>query len=338
MSAEPESGADVRLRIASPAQETLDLSTREGNHPEDVEVDVRRESEDGMADELTTGGSDDSGRRGMTVEQGKQEGIEWGRGGEKTEERFIEGGGNEKFAGQTGAIENAGNQCGGLSAQPLSFGGEQSGGQYVVGSKVVGNVIRDGQATSTMREVESHDSGGQDVVAMDGEDKEDVAIGRVVEVSESGGHGAQVILLAAAHHKSRQVVGGPLATGNSASVDEFPSDRIAQWLKSILPDVSDGWWEPRAAGQGLSLKFRFRWSDQTRQTIGFPRLTRREFIDLKNAGDEEARRMICERIAGHLRMLSLHPAKREKALVAAQKLGIALAMPDMHNVHTFKIN
>jgi hypothetical protein len=98
--------------------------------------------------------------------------------------------------------------------------------------------------------------------------------------------------------------------------------QAAEWLKSVLPKSQTGWWEVAVKGKGLTVKFR--WRDPERQTLIFPQITGQQFEILRKCDYGEAVRITGEQIALHLRNLSLDPAKRDKALLAAQKLGIDL--------------
>jgi len=181
--------------------------------------------------------------------------------------------------------------------------------------------------------------GNEDATRGGQEDEEDAEVGeggggqiaqqRVGKYKKIGGQAAQVISLSAAHHQPRSLVGKTVKPAESTP-DDLPTNeqeiggQAAQWLKGILPDVSSGWWEVDDKGQdrGFVIKFRCRTPD--RQTLTFPRVTGGQFDTLRQSSHEEARRMIGEQIAGHLYDLSLNPAKRAKAQLAAQKLGIDL--------------
>ncbi len=150
-----------------------------------------------------------------------------------------------------------------------------------------------------------------------------------------GGQPAQVISLFAAHSKPHNSattqVGNPAATGevgnpapqeDNKPLNEQMGGQAAEWLKSVLPKSQTGWWEVAAKGKGLTVKFR--WRDPERQTLLFPQITSQQFDILRKSDYAEAVRITGEQIALHLRNLSLDPAKRDKALLAAQKLGIDL--------------
>jgi hypothetical protein len=99
-------------------------------------------------------------------------------------------------------------------------------------------------------------------------------------------------------------------------------EQAAEWLKTILPDASNGWWEVRSEGNAFAIKFR--WRDPDRQTLSFPRVTEEQFKALKEGNPDLAGRNIRAQIAEHLLALSSNPAKRDKAISAAERLGINL--------------
>ena len=98
--------------------------------------------------------------------------------------------------------------------------------------------------------------------------------------------------------------------------------RASQWLKSILPEATNGWWDVRDKGAGATIKFR--WRDPILQVITLLSVTSEQFEILKQNGYEDAKSLVREKISLRLHSLSLDPAKREKALIAARKLGIDL--------------
>lgn len=145
------------------------------------------------------------------------------------------------------------------------------------------------------------------------------------------GQSAQVISLFAAYPKPQArvdipattEVGNPATTEDNTSSDDQMGGQAAEWLKGVLPKSQTGWWEVAARGRGFTVKFR--WRDPERQTLIFPQITGQQFDILRKSDYAEAVRITGEQIALHLRGLSLDPAKRDKALLAAQKLGIDLA-------------
>ncbi|MCI0665024.1 MAG: hypothetical protein L0220_28510, partial [Acidobacteria bacterium] len=105
-------------------------------------------------------------------------------------------------------------------------------------------------------------------------------------------------------------------------VDE-PVDRlVSQWLKSLLPEVSGGWWDVYPKDNGFAVKFR--WRDRGRQTLSFPRISKRELQDLRKCSSDESRKIMRERISISLHRLSLDPDKHDKSLLVARKLGFEL--------------
>jgi hypothetical protein len=98
--------------------------------------------------------------------------------------------------------------------------------------------------------------------------------------------------------------------------------RASQWLKSILPEATNGWWDVRDKGAGATIKFR--WRDPNIQVFTLLSVTSEQFEILKQSSCEDAKSMIREKISLRLHSLSLDPDRRDKALIAARKLGIDL--------------
>ena len=98
--------------------------------------------------------------------------------------------------------------------------------------------------------------------------------------------------------------------------------RSSQWLKSILPEASNGWWDIRDKGNRIAIKFR--WRDPDLQVITPLSVTSEQLKTLKQSGSEDAKSKISEQISLRLYNLSLDPARRDKALLVARKLGIDL--------------
>lgn len=133
-------------------------------------------------------------------------------------------------------------------------------------------------------------------------------------VKKKGEQPAQVILLSAAQRKRI-----------SPAERQTPDEQSALWLKSILPDATNGsgWWEVRAKPKWFALMFR--WRAPHLQVITLQGVTRDQLEILKRTGsDDDARDRIREQIAESLRACSLDPTRRDKARVAAKKLGIDL--------------
>lgn len=108
-----------------------------------------------------------------------------------------------------------------------------------------------------------------------------------------------------------------------ADDNELAKDQASQWLKAILPEMTKGWWDVYPKGRGFAVKFC--WRDPERQTLTFPRISYEQFQTLKQSDPNEVEKSMHAQISAHLRSLSLNPAKRDKALTAARKLGIDLA-------------
>ena len=70
------------------------------------------------------------------------------------------------------------------------------------------------------------------------------------------------------------------------------------------------------------MTIKFRWRDPDLQVVTLLRVTSEQFEILKQSDYENARNMIKEQISLRLRDFSLDPAKCDKALIVAQKLGI----------------
>src|SRR5262249_11052210 len=142
-----------------------------------------------------------------------------------------------------------------------------------------------------------------------------------------GGQTAQLIPQSSAHPNSSAWVCDALTLENPAPDEAIahqqPMDgQAASWLKSLLPEPQNGWWEVNVKGKGFAVKFR--WRDTDRQTLLFPQITGAQFIYLKQSGSEEAARILRERIIANLHSFLLNPSKRDKALAVAARLGIDL--------------
>ncbi len=111
--------------------------------------------------------------------------------------------------------------------------------------------------------------------------------------------------------------------GDSASAGEDMVDAPAsQWLKTLLPEGSGGWWDVYPKDNGFAV--RFRWRDQGRQTLTFPQISYQHLQELKQSSPDETGMKINERITDSLRKYLLDPEKRNKAMLVARKLGIDL--------------
>jgi len=152
--------------------------------------------------------------------------------------------------------------------------------------------------------------------------------------SGGGGQTAQVIPLSSVHPNFRAWVGDPATPKNPALDDPIsgqqPVDgQAVSWLKGLLPESHSGWWEVGDKGKGFSV--RFRWRDTNRQTLLFPQIAGEEFIALRRSGPEEATGILRERISANLHSFLLNPAKRDRALIVAWKLGININ-PDEYKI------
>jgi len=120
--------------------------------------------------------------------------------------------------------------------------------------------------------------------------------------------------------KTGKKSGHPSDDGTKATCNK--DGQATRWLKSLMPESQSGWWEVNVKGKGFAVKFR--WRDTARQTLLFPQITGEEFTSLKQSGSEEAARILRERISANLHNFLLDPAKRDKALIVARKLGTNL--------------
>jgi hypothetical protein len=150
------------------------------------------------------------------------------------------------------------------------------------------------------------------------------------EIDGQGGQIAQVISLTSAHPNFGAGVGNATTLEGLTPDDLFPGQQLADgkdtsWLKSLLPEPKSGWWEVNVKGKGFAVKFR--WRETDRQTLLFPQITVEQFNALKQSGSEEAARTLRERISANLHGFLLNPARRDKAIAVAAKLGIDLPYP-----------
>jgi hypothetical protein len=99
-----------------------------------------------------------------------------------------------------------------------------------------------------------------------------------------------------------------------------PSNPFSQWLKTILPSALNGWWDVRIKGERFTVKFR--WRDPDLQVITLLRVYKNELEALKQTDHENARHSIREQVLINLHTLLLDQSKRDKALIAAEKLGL----------------
>jgi hypothetical protein len=112
-----------------------------------------------------------------------------------------------------------------------------------------------------------------------------------------------------------------MKTGEDAlSGDELANVPVSQWLKTLFPEVSGGWWDVYQKDNGFAVKFR--WRDQGLQTLTFPWISSQQLQDLKQSSPDKTERIISERITDSLQRFLLDPDKRDIALFVARKLGI----------------
>jgi len=100
-------------------------------------------------------------------------------------------------------------------------------------------------------------------------------------------------------------------------------EEAENWLKSLLPKPSSGWWDVAANGKGFVYKQRWRVS-RKQETQTYPRISREQFLTLQGMSDEIAKEVIRDTVAGHLDdvIAGRDCAKRDKAGRAASRLGI----------------
>ena len=103
--------------------------------------------------------------------------------------------------------------------------------------------------------------------------------------------------------------------------NELANEQASQWLKAVLPEMTNGWWDVYPKGRGFAVKFC--WRDPDRQTLTFPRISHQELHALRQSSPDETGRFMRDRIFASLRRFSIDPDKRDKATLVARKLGIA---------------
>ena len=111
-------------------------------------------------------------------------------------------------------------------------------------------------------------------------------------------------------------------TPASQSNRQYSSDPSSQWLKNVLPEASNGWWDVRVKGERLTAKFR--WRDPALQVITLFHITRENIETMMQKNNESPQRMIREQIRANLHNFLHDPAKYDKAIVVAEKLGIEI--------------
>lgn len=103
--------------------------------------------------------------------------------------------------------------------------------------------------------------------------------------------------------------------------NELANEQASQWLKAVLPEMTNGWWDVYPKGRGFAIKFC--WRDPDRQTLTFPRISHQELHALRQSSPDETGRFMRDRIFASLRRFLIDPDKRDKATLVARKLGIA---------------
>jgi hypothetical protein len=148
-----------------------------------------------------------------------------------------------------------------------------------------------------------------------------------VSVSDVGEEAGAVVALESSPNKGEQTehqwgeqAGGEQHKRNFPTNTRSAGDPSSQWLKNILPAALNGWWDVRIKGERFTVKFR--WRDPDLQVITLLRLHKDELEALKQTDHENARHCIREQVLMNLHNLLLDQSKRDKALVASEKLGI----------------
>jgi hypothetical protein len=116
----------------------------------------------------------------------------------------------------------------------------------------------------------------------------------------------------------------------SQSDKHLPDGQHSQWLKSVMPAASSGWWDVRVKGDRFTAKFRWRGPDL--QVIPLLHISREEIEVLKQSNHEDVQRRILNQIAASLQSFSLDSAKYDKAVTAAEKLGITIESLQLRNI------
>jgi hypothetical protein len=109
---------------------------------------------------------------------------------------------------------------------------------------------------------------------------------------------------------------------SSESDKQLPDEDYSRWLKSMMPEASNGWWDVRVQGNRFTAKFRWRGPDI--QVISLFHISREEIEILKQSSHKEVQRRIQDQIAVRLQSFLFDSAKCDKAVTAAEKLGITI--------------
>jgi hypothetical protein len=109
---------------------------------------------------------------------------------------------------------------------------------------------------------------------------------------------------------------------SSESDKQLPDEDYSRWLKSMMPEASNGWWDVRVKGNRFTAKFR--WRGPELQVISLLHISREEIEILKQSSHKEVQRRIQDQIAVRLQSFLFDSAKCDKAVTAAEKLGITI--------------
>jgi hypothetical protein len=179
------------------------------------------------------------------------------------------------------------------------------------------------QARSPARSVQSDVRGRSDDKTIEGEQwGSDEGIPEEQSVSASCSSGEQGIEIDRGSKKRKVREQGQHNRGSGGKETDRQSGQVdSLWLKTVLPEASSGWWDVYQKDNGFAVKFR--WRDRGRQTLTFPRISYQHLQALRESAPDETGRVMRDRITASLRKFLLTPDKRDKALLVAQKLGIA---------------
>lgn len=111
-------------------------------------------------------------------------------------------------------------------------------------------------------------------------------------------------------------------TPPAESDKQLLDEEYSRWLKSMMPGASNGWWDVRVKGDRFTAKFRWRGPDL--QVIPLLHISREEIEILRQSGHMDAQRQIQDQITVRLQSFLLDSAKCDKAVTAAEKLGIVI--------------
>lgn len=178
------------------------------------------------------------------------------------------------------------------------------------------------QARSPAQGNQSNTRGRRDDKTIEGEQRRQNE-GRPEEqsVSGSGSSGEQQIEIDRGSKKKKAREQRQPDRGNGGDeLDSQSAQADSLWLKSILPEASSGWWDVYQKDNGFAIKFR--WRDQRRQTLTFPKISYQQLQGLRDSAPNEAQRTMREQTSSSLRRFLIDPEKRDKALIVARKLGI----------------